>query len=437
MRFNFIFEINYSRKHENRPHVSLQIAKCYNCWSLLLSWLKGNPYKGWVVMKKRSLDEIQLARAFAIIAVLIVHSSSEGVTSIPVDSSLFPIYNFFNIAGKLGTPTFIMLSSFILFYNYYSREATVALFKNFYIKRIKFILIPYIVFSVIYFLVKWYLFRYYDTPVEALQVFFGQLAIGKVYPHLYFVFISVQFYLMFPLIMMLFKKFRFLRINAIWIGLLIQWVWVFLNREYLQVTYKGSISLSYMSFYFVGAFLGIYYEQIMEKMKKLSFRIKVFVPLLLGYLALVVMYTGYMYLVRTNAYGEWVAPLLPNWVNSNIAEFTWATHALLAGLVLFFTAYFVQDRLGAKMKTFFMEIGATSFGIYLIHPLLLILFRNIVPGGSPVVFHSWQIFTFFAISIISWAIVRGAFKWVPYYWILFGKIAPFKAVKDKRMRKAS
>lgn len=387
-------------------------------------------------MKRRNLDEIQLARAFAIMAVLIVHSSSEGVTMTPVDSALFPIYNFLNIAGKLGTPTFIMLSSFILFYNYYPREANFTLFKNFYIKRLKFILIPYFVFSVIYFLQKWYLYRYYDTPLEALQVFFEQLSIGKVYPHLYFVFISVQFYLMFPLFMVLFKKSSFLRKNSIWIGLLIQWVWVFLNREYFQVEYKGSISLSYMSFYFVGAFLGIYYDQLLEKMKSFAFRLKVFVPLLIGYLVLVVMYTGYMYLVRTGEYAE-LATGLPGWVNANIAEFTWATHALFAGLVLFFLAYFVKDRLPAKMKTFFMEIGATSFGIYLIHPWFLLHFRNLLPSGTPLVFHAWQLFTFVAISVISWAVVRLAFKWVPYYWILFGKLAPFKAVKDERARKAS
>lgn len=387
-------------------------------------------------MKKRNLDEVQLARAFAIIAVLIVHSSSEGVTNIPIDSSLFPIYNFFNIAGKLGTPTFIMLSSFVLFYNYYSREATVELFKNFYIKRLKFILVPYFVFSVIYFLGKWYLYRYYATPFEALEVFIEQLAIGKVYPHLYFVFISVQFYLMFPFFMLLFKKSAFLRKNSIWIGLVIQWAWVFLNREYFQVTYKGSISLSYMSFYFVGAFLGIYYDQILEKMKSIAFRLKVMIPVILGYLALVIMYTGYMYLVRTGQYTE-IGSKMPNWVNVNIAEFTWATHALFAGLVLFFLAYLLKDRISGKTKTFFMEIGATSFGIYLIHPGFLLVFRNIVPGSTPLVFHTWQLFTFFAISIISWAVVRLTFKWASYYWVFFGKLPPFKVIKEEREQKAS
>lgn len=191
-----------------------------------------------------------------------------------------------------------------------------------------------------------------------------------------------------------------------------------------------------MSFYFVGAFLGIYYDQIIEKMKAIAFRLKVFIPLLTGYLVLVVMYTGYMYLVRTGKYTE-LAVNLPSWVNANMAEFTWATHALLAGVVLLFTAYFVKDRLSAKAKTFFMEVGATSFGIYLIHPAFLLVFRNLVPGGTPIVFHSWQILTFFAVSLISWAIVRLTFKYVPHYWILFGKLSPYKPVVKEKIQKAS
>jgi probable poly-beta-1,6-N-acetyl-D-glucosamine export protein len=216
----------------------------------------------------------------------------------------------------------------------------------------------------------------------------------------------------------------------------LQWAWVFLNREYFQVTYKGSISFSYLSFYFVGAYLGIYYEQILEKMKSVAYRMKVIIPLVAGYLVLVVMYTGYMYLVRTGQYTE-ISAGLPGWVNSNIAEFTWATHALLAGLVLFFAAYAVKDRLSLRSKTFFMEIGATSFGIYLIHPLFLIFFRKLLPGGSPIVFHGWQVFTFIAISLISWAVVRLSFKWIPSYWVFFGKLAPFKAYKLEGKQKAS
>ena len=141
-------------------------------------------------IKRKSLNEIQLARAFAILAVITVHSTSSGVTNIEPDSFLFPIYNFLNIAGKLGTPTFIMLSSFVLFYNYYPRETNWSLMRKFYIKRLKFILVPYILFSAIYFAIKWYIYYDYPSLTFALNKFLTLLALGKAHPHLYFVFID-------------------------------------------------------------------------------------------------------------------------------------------------------------------------------------------------------------------------------------------------------
>ncbi|MBT2687093.1 acyltransferase [Bacillus sp. ISL-47] len=380
-------------------------------------------------MKKKSLDELQLARAFAIIAVLVVHSSSSGVTQLPPDSTLFPVYNFLNIAGKLGTPTFIMLSSFVLFYNYYHRKLTFDLMKNFYKKRLKFILLPYVVFSMLYFGLTWYL--YYDfTLQEAADNFLWKLSLGKAYPHLYFVFISVQLYVLFPLLILLFKKSAFLRKNAIWLGLVIQWLWVWANREYFQVPFKGSISLSYMSFYFVGAYLGIHYDAIIEKMKAKAYKIRTISILTFGYLVMLGLYTSYMLFQRTGVYVD-ISEHWPDWINANMAEFTWATHALFAGVMLFVLAHFLNDRISLKTKALFMEIGATSFGIYLVHPMLLIFFRSFISGGSPALFHTWQITTFFAVFILSWLIVRFFYTAVPAYWVFFGKMAPLFEVPKK------
>ncbi|WP_408007894.1 acyltransferase [Pseudalkalibacillus sp. A8] len=378
-------------------------------------------------MEKRrlNLDEIQLARAFAIIAVLLVHSSSTGVTSVPTDSLLFPIYNFFNVAGKLGTPTFIMLSAFVLFYNYYPRKTDATLIKNFYIKRLKYILIPYLLFSALYFGVKW--FAYYDYPSFGFAVnkFLYLVALGKAHPHLYFVFISVQLYLLFPFFMLLFKRFKLLRKHAFWLGIAIQWIWVYLNKEYFHITLKGSISLSYMSFYFVGAYLGIYYHDLREKMKDHLIRFKTLSFIFFSYGALVVLYTGYMYLVRIGTSGT-LANNLPDLVNQYLAEFTWATHALFAGLGLFLLAHWAEKSFQPSRKRLFMEIGATSFGIYLIHPMLLMIMRYFVQGGSPLVFHGWQLITFIVIFVLSWAIVRVTYKLIPQYWIIFGKMPPME-----------
>ncbi len=375
--------------------------------------------------QRLSLDEIQLARAFAIIAVLLVHSTSIGVTSVQTDSLLFPIYNFFNVAGKLGTPTFIMLSSFVLFYNYYPRKTDMNLFKNFYMKRLKYILIPYLIFSALYFGVKW--FAYYDYPSigVALNKFLYLVALGKAHPHLYFVFISVQLYLLFPFFMLLFKKFKPLRKHAFWIGIAIQWIWVYLNKEYFHITLKGSISLSYMSFYFVGAYLGIYYHELRDKMKDQLIRFKTLAFVFTTYGALVVLYTGYMYLVRIGAI-QMVSKNLPSIANQYLGEFVWATHALFAGLGLFLLAHWAEKTFQPSRKRLFMEIGATSFGIYLIHPLFLMIMRYFVQGGSPLVFNGWQLITFIVISILSWVVVRITYKIIPRYWIIFGKMPPME-----------
>lgn len=372
--------------------------------------------------RRKSLDEIQYARAFAMIAVLLVHSSSLGATTLPYDSSMFSVYNFLNIAGKLGTPTFIMLSAFVLFYNYYPRKFDKGIISRFYKKRLLYILIPYFVFSLFYFVLKWYLYYDYPTIQDAAERFLYLFSLGKAHPHLYFVFISVQFYLMFPLLMVLFKRFEFLRKNAIWIGLAVQWIWVILNKEYFGIQLKGSISLSYFSFYFIGAYLGIYYDEIKSKMTNSQYRFEKLTTIFIGYGAMVVLYVGYMYLVRTGAYSV-VAPNVPSVINSFISEFTWATHALFAGLALFAFAHWAERKWGPSTKRFFMELGATSFGIYLIHPALLMLTRALNSGGSPLVFNGWQLASFLFVGFGSWIIVRLFYKATPYYWIFFGKMS--------------
>lgn len=68
-----------------------------------------------------------------------------------------------------------------------------------------------------------------------------------------------------------------------------------------------------------------------------------------------------------------------------------------------------------------VEIGAVSFGVYLIHPLLLLVFRTLLPSGTPAVFHSWQLFTLIVVFFGSWVIVRLTFNYLPCNWVIFGK----------------
>lgn len=364
-----------------------------------------------MILNRKHLDEIQYARAFAILGVLAVHSSSTGAVGVEAGTWIHYFYNFLYAAGKLGTPTFIFLSSFVLFYTYYYRPLTGKLIKTFYLKRLLYILLPYFVFSLIYFLNQTYHSIGFNDISFLVGDFFNKVLTGKAHSHLYFVFISVQFYLMFPFLLYLFKKVEFVRKYAIFIGIFIQWAWVIANSNYFQITMKGSISLSYMMYFFLGAFLGVYYEQVIVWVKDWRKSTIWIAVILFGYGFMVNFYTGIIYLTRIDQ----------SLFSSRIIEFAWSTHAMFAAVVIFLAAHLTKVKFSERVKNVLTELGTVSFGIYLIHPLVLFYFRMWLPSGEPLIFHGWQILSLFVSLFGSWAIVRLSYNYLSYSWIIFGK----------------
>ena len=77
--------------------------------------------------RRAKLNEIDIVRGLAILGVLMVHSTSFATVDM-LHNRMFGVYNFLNIFSKIGTTTFILLSSFVLFYNYYPQPLTVQRF---------------------------------------------------------------------------------------------------------------------------------------------------------------------------------------------------------------------------------------------------------------------------------------------------------------------
>ncbi|ALP38891.1 hypothetical protein ASL14_24840 [Paenibacillus sp. IHB B 3084] len=102
---------------------------------------------------KERIPELQLVRAMAILAVIIVHATSYATVQL-TDSSLYFVYNALNVLMKYGTPVFIALSSMVLFYNYKDRPMGRELLIRFYKQRLRYILLPYIMFSLFYFILS-------------------------------------------------------------------------------------------------------------------------------------------------------------------------------------------------------------------------------------------------------------------------------------------
>lgn len=373
------------------------------------------------LQKKEHIPELQIVRAMAILGVLTVHASASSIAAMK-ESGYFAFYNFLNIFMRFGTPTFILLSSFVLFYSYYSRPLDSKLIAGFYKKRLLYIIVPYVVFSIIYFvLVKHEILKQPLLTMDSLEEFWEKLKVGKAYSHLYFIYISIQFYLLFPFVLAAVKRWKPLVHALIPLGFAIQWTFVLLlNKGIWVVQNKGSWSLSYFSFFLTGAALGIYYPKIKQwlmvnRENASGPRVAVWLVVFVGWLATA---GGHVYIYYQNrVYGEFAG-------RSLLFEGFWAFQAMFAALSLILLASVIQRYAPAIISHTMYRLGQLSFGIYLIHLLVLYYYDLFKPNyGITWKAHFAYLGSWVAMLVVSWFVVALFNRFVPFSWMFFGRIA--------------
>lgn len=364
------------------------------------------------------ISEIDLVRAFAIIGVLAVHATSFATTEMLSDSASYPVYNFINIFMKYGTPVFLFLSSFVLFRNYYPRPISKQTLVSFYRKRFVHIIIPYLVFSTIYY-IAWAVTREpSEQPANWLTDFAEKLASGTAYAHLYFVFISAKFYLLFPLVLWTLKKIPKLVPWCIPIGFAVQWGFYVLG-EWVHIPHAANWAFSYFSFYMLGVYLGIRFEALRALLAAFAKRRALYYRALTAVLWCVWLATGIghsliWYKLRTAA-----ETLPPPYVYSLF----WNGYAFLSALVFMQAAFYLQyKRKNSFLLRQLRKLGTLSFGVYLLHPLLLAIYRELKPAAlSQAGWHIWYAGGFILALFGTAFIVSLSHRYLPFAWLFFGK----------------
>ncbi|MHA6481424.1 acyltransferase [Paenibacillus sp. strain BS8-2] len=372
------------------------------------------------------IPELQLVRALAILGVLTVHASAIATITMK-ESNYYYFYNLINTVMRFGTPTFILLSSFVLFYRYYTKPLNGKLIAGFYKKRLLFILIPYVVFSAIYFA---YVKNVTGLPLwsfESLNEFTRKLLMGEVYAHLYFVFISIQFYLLFPVVLWAAKRWEKLTLWFVPLGFVLQWVFVLLNLYQWQLPNKGSWAPTYFSLFFLGAALGIYYPRIKNwlAMTKDNWNTKRAMLWLLVWGAWIVVSAVHVTIwYNARLHGT----LYP----AELYELLWNAQAVLAALVLLHAAFFIHRHLPARVSATLYRLGELSFGVYLIHLLYQALFAKLMPAPTDAgALHVYYLVSSIFMLGASWMTVSLTSRFVPFAWMLFGQIpAPRSRLAD-------
>ncbi|GGE03707.1 acyltransferase [Marinithermofilum abyssi] len=289
--------------------------------------------------------EVHFLRAWACLMILMVHVSA-GFYYVHGESHHWSTL-MLNQLSRFGTPMFAVISGFLLFHQRRRFE-----WKRFFYSRTVKVLIPFVLWTGVYLAIQVTVF---DVQIaKGFKSFVVQyLYMGKGFYHLWFMSVVLQFYLVFPLLQRLLKGFRSwlagvlaaFVINAWFAG---DWVGDLLGSNSYLIHDKAF--LFHWIFYFVfGGFLAFGWDRIRAWCREQRAAM-----LILAMLFIVEA------VWETFTFG--VAPS-ERWVNLV------AVPVLCLAMVAWFP---VLERLPGVYRAG-LVIGQCSMGIYLTHPLWIML----------------------------------------------------------------
>ncbi|MNO67471.1 putative poly-beta-1,6-N-acetyl-D-glucosamine export protein [compost metagenome] len=330
-------------------------------------------------MKKAKLEEIEILRGIAFLAVVLQHI----IAGIFYQPGLSPLT--LNVATTLlglirfAVPLFVFITGVVLFYNY---DAKVN-YKDFLLKRFKQVIVPYLIWTVFYYAWVGFLSGVEATSTQDQLLDIIQLAFtGKAAYHLWFMVMIIPFYLLFPFFKLLISKNRKWSINLAVIAA------VFVINLFLVYSLsKGMLTndnpnlgfiFNYLDrnflfwvFYFIlGGFVGLYYDHWKIFVRKTW--VRVFSLLLLG----ICMYDICFKIVRIN-----------NGVTDNPYLFSANVTAplkplmMITILLLLLLVFVLAEKIAASRSysaNLLRSFGKYSFGAYLIHVFVLKIVNNLV-----------------------------------------------------------
>ncbi|MCF6462185.1 hypothetical protein C3E89_02165 [Clostridium sp. Cult1] len=324
--------------------------------------------------RRKEIKELYYIRAIAAMGILIIHATGGFAVSSEYGSKAMYLGIFLNQFFRFGSPIFMMVSGLVLFYNYRSIDEFNS--PRFYKKKVKFILIPYILWSIIYFLYDSYVYEL-SINRESLLTLGRDILLGESFAHLYFIFLIFQFYIILPLLMkyltkpMEEKPFRVFAFFFIFQGVILLYGYYFKNpnatgiiKTFNQYYWKTLFS---WSFYFItGGLMGMHYERLVNFVERNMKKI------FLAYIATTILYIGQVY------YNIWIHSGRDYYGRFGSIRPQTMIYALATMPILIWLTRKMVGRYN-NLKNF----GTYSFGIYFSHPLILEEIKRHLIGSFP------------------------------------------------------
>ena len=307
---------------------------------------------------KKIIHEITIMRSLACLAILLMHSATMTLSVTNTHNLSDEILETIQMSLMFGTPMFVFISEFVLS-NAYQKEIP----EGFWLKRVKYILFPFLIMAIFYagvdsILNNSSIFTFVSESLK--NIFLG-------YFHGYFIIIIIfQFYLLH----VLFIKFvspRFSDKTVLTITILINVVYlsIFNFVDLAQMfsyipkinTIVGLASilpfLAWIGYFSIAFYCGKNQVVFLNMLKKYK------------YINIVLLLSFYLIFMFMHHSGLLTA------INSRRIDVFFYT------ICLIFVVYYFASHL-KKVPKIFSVISKYSFGIYLLHPFYLTVFQLII-----------------------------------------------------------
>ena len=280
--------------------------------------------------------EISFLNVVFCLMVIFIHVTSYPISSLPADSILMKIL--FSLQKLCGVAVygFIFLSGLKLFLNMPKKFDI----KKYYISRFKKIVVPYILFTIFYYVYESYR-GYHTFNIKELLTFFIN---GNVECHLYFIVIITQFYILLPLWRGLTK---FKAIYVLPVALIINIVF---STVFSGFAYNDRIFTSYLFYWLMGCFCGLNYEKFIRIIKNKKNII------LILFLLFFVADTTLLYFSFIGRLG----------LRSEIVEIIHLLHCIISVIFFYLVSLFAKQ-FKVSENGIIKAVNNASYEIYLVH----------------------------------------------------------------------
>ena len=372
------------------------------------------------------IDELDYLRAFAILAVISIHTTAnftriENLNLLAITNIIIDVFSHFAV------PIFVIISGIALSFNYYKNVN----YKKFYLRRFKSIIPQYIIFSSIYLMFRIFVEHSKLSILFVIYSFFS----GSAMYHLWFIIMILQFYLFYPLLIKIYEYFeKRNRINIImFLSLAVQVVFniiILVIEDYLGSStieiiigdiIKRTIFISYIFYFTIGIIIGrnlSFYRKYLINIKN-----KTIFSIIIISLLIISLFWIYGILIYGNFYS--IANTFFT-IPRAIEIFFYLSVFILLWKISTTTGALSNNRIRYLLK----DYGKLSFGIYLIHVLIL--------TGVIMIISKWNItyldWSFYPITYISTVIfsyfITLSISYIPHSSIIIGFSKKIRAGKE-------